>query len=244
MLVSLFPSTLFYILFSIFSIIMSQSSTIVLIGPPGSGKSTQADFLVREMNAAHIDMGLALRKSSELDTPLGRRIADIMNTRMGLVSDDVVEEVLAGALASVLPTQNVVLDGAPRRKSQIALVETVLEKYARRVDAVLSITLSEEESVQRIASRRMCPLCNRSFIAGKDFELGAEMCPSCGTSLERRKDDTESGVRKRFSVFFEDTLPVIEHYRNANRLIEINGSQDPAAISAEIQREVSRLLRA
>lgn len=222
---------------------MSQSFTIVLIGPPGSGKSTQADFLVREMNAAHVDMGLALRKTAELDTPLGRRIADIMNTRMGLVSDDVVEEVLAGALASVSPNQNVVLDGAPRRKSQIALVEEVLEKYRRSVDAVLSIVLSEEESVRRIASRRMCPLCNRSFIAGKDFELGVEICPSCGTSLERRKDDTESGVRKRFAVFFEDTLPVIEYYRNANRLIEINGLQDPASISAEIQRKTSLLLR-
>lgn len=199
---------------------------------------------MREMNAAHMDMGLALRKTAELDTPLGRRIADIMNTRMGLVSDDVVEEVLAGALASVLPTQNVVLDGAPRRKSQIALVEEVLEKYGRRVDAVLSITLPEEVSVQRIASRRMCPLCNRSFIAGKDFELGVEICPSCGTSLERRKDDTESGVRKRFAVFFEDTLPVIEHYRKAHRLIEINGLQDPASISAEIQRNISILLRA
>lgn len=223
-----------------FNFLMKKPFTAILLGPPGSGKSTQADFLVREMDAVHVDVGLALRKTSEMATPLGAKISDIMNRRMGLVPDDIVEEVLSGALASIPPEKNIILDGAPRRATQIPIVEAVLAIFGRRADVAMYVSLSEEESIRRISCRWMCPRCNRPFIAGVDFRKGEELCPSCGTTLSRRKDDTEEGVRKRYQVFLADTIPVVEFYREKGALLEVDGGKDPAAIFEEIRRSLEK----
>lgn len=215
---------------------MNKPFTAILLGPPGSGKSTQADFLVREMDVVHIDVGLALRKTSEMKTPLGTKISEIMNHRMGLVPDDIVEEVLSGALASIPSEKSIIIDGAPRRMTQIEIVESVLKTFERRMEVAISVALSEEESVRRISCRWMCPKCNRSFVEGVDFQKSEELCPSCGTTLMRRKDDTEEGVRKRYQVFVADTLPVIEYYRERGSLLEVDGSKDPEAIFEDIRK--------
>ncbi len=217
---------------------MNKPFTAILLGPPGSGKSTQADFLVREMDAVHVDVGLALRKTSEMDTPLGRKVSDIMNHRMGLVPDDIVEEVLSGALASISSEKPVIIDGAPRRMTQVGIVEAVLGTFERRADAAIYVALSEEESIRRISCRWMCPRCNRSFVSGIDFQKGEERCSVCKTELERRKDDTEDGVRKRYQIFSADTLPVIEYYRKKDALLEVDGAKDPVVIFEEIRRRM------
>lgn len=194
---------------------------------------------MKEMGVAHVDVGLALRKTSEMETPLGRKISDIMNRRMGLVPDDIVEEVLSGAFASIPPEHPVILDGAPRRVTQIGIVEAVLATFGRKTDAAIYVALSEKESVRRISCRWTCPRCNRSFIAGIDFQEDVAECPSCHTALTRRKDDTEEGVRKRYHVFIVDTLPVVEHYRKEKSLIEVDGSKDPIAIFGDIRQRIS-----
>jgi adenylate kinase len=84
----------------------------------------------------------------------------------------------------------------------------------------------------------MCSHCNRSFVAGVDFQKGEEQCSICGAALTRRKDDTEEGVRKRFQVFSADTLPVVEHYRKKGALLEVDGAKDPIAIFEDIRRSI------
>lgn len=217
---------------------MSTLFTAILLGPPGSGKSTQANFLVREAGAVHVDIGLALRKTAEMKTPLGARVSDIMNRRKELVPDDIVEEVLSGALASVPPGRLVIVDGAPRCETQIEIVDAVLKTFERRVNLAIYVALSEEESVRRISRRWMCPQCNRPFIAGVDFQEGTAQCPSCHIPLSRRKDDTEEGVRKRFQVFASNTLPVVECYRKAGTLLEVDGTKDPIALFGDIREHV------
>lgn len=217
---------------------MNQSFTVILLGPPGSGKSTQADFLVKEMNAVHIDIGFFLRKTAESNTVLGRKISEIVNKRMGLVSDDVVEEVLLETLPTVPLEKNIVIDGAPRRMTQIFAVDRALSKINRVVNSLISITLSEEESIRRISCRWICSRCDRSFVADVDFPVGKEVCPVCGGALVRRKDDTEEGVQKRYQIFVADTLPIVEYYREKNMLFEIDGKNDSAVISEEIRRYI------
>lgn len=217
---------------------MNKPFTIILLGPPGSGKSTQADFLVRELNAVHVDIGLALRKTAEMHTPLGERVADIMNRRNELVPDDIVEEVLSGALASVPSEKLVVVDGAPRCSTQIGIIDGILQTFERKVNLAVYVALSQEESVRRISRRWMCPQCNRPFVSGVDFREGNALCPSCHILLSRRKDDTEEGVRKRFQVFALNTLPVVEHYRRTGALLEVDGTKDPIALFGDIREQV------
>ncbi len=217
---------------------MNTLFTAILLGPPGSGKSTQADFLVREMDAVHVDIGLALRKTAEMNTPLGARVADIMNRRKELVPDDIVEEVLSGALASVPPNRLVIVDGAPRCETQIEIIDAILKTFERRVNLAIYVALSEEESVRRISHRWMCSQCNRSFVSGVDFPEGNAFCPSCTLPLSRRKDDTEEGVRKRFQVFSSNTLPVVEHYRKEGTLLEVDGAKDPITIFGDIRKRI------
>ncbi len=217
---------------------MSTAFTAILLGPPGSGKSTQANFLVKELEAVHVDIGLALRKTAEMSTPLGVRISDIMNRRKELVPDDIVEEVLSGALASVSPDRLVIIDGAPRCSAQIGIVDAMLKIFERKVDVAIYVALSEEESVRRISRRWMCPQCNRPFVRGADFQEENAMCPTCRVRLLRRKDDTEEGVRKRFQVFALNTLPVVEHYRKEGNLLEVDGTKDPVMLFGDIRAHV------
>ncbi len=219
---------------------MNKPFTGILLGPPGSGKSTQAGILVRELGFSHIDVGSALRKASGSDTPLGKKIAEIMNRHMGLVSDDVIRAILSDTLFSILDDQSAIIDGAPRCASQMDLIVDVLSEYDRTIGGVIFINLSEEESIRRISNRWMCQHCNQMFVAEVDFLLSEKKCPSCSGTLVRREDDTEEGVRKRFRVFFENTLPVIEEFRLQNVLFEVDGSCDVQFIADRIREYVGR----
>ncbi|QQS21239.1 MAG: nucleoside monophosphate kinase [Candidatus Moraniibacteriota bacterium] len=163
---------------------MNHPRTVILLGPPGSGKSTQASAMVREMDAVHIDIGLALRKTAELPTPLGRKVSEIMNHRMGLVPDDIVEEVLSGALVAIPGEALVVLDGVPRRLEQISLVDSILSVFGRTIGAVISMTLPEEEVLKRIGLRRFCKVCGRPIPPEGPLITA---CPSCGGELLKEK---------------------------------------------------------
>lgn len=221
-----------------FSFLMNTAFTAILLGPPGSGKSTQANFLVQEMNAIHVDIGLALRKTAEMNTPLGARVSDIMNRRKELVPDDIVEEVLSGALASVPSDRLVIIDGAPRCSTQIEIIDAILKTFERKVNIAIYVALSEEESVRRISRRWMCPQCNQPFVSGVDFQEDTAVCPTCKVRLLRRKDDTEEGVQKRFQVFASNTLPVVEHYRKEGKLLEVDGTKDPIALFGDIRERI------
>ncbi len=213
---------------------MEKPTTLILVGPPGSGKSTQAGLLVAQQNAIHVDVGFALRKEAETGSPLGVEISDVMNNRMGLVPDRIVERVLSKALSSVDTRDLVVLDGAPRRAAQVRIIEAVLRAFNRKVDWVVSIVLPERESIERISRRWHCASCKRSLVAGADFSPENPACPNCGSHLSRRLDDTEEGIRKRYQVFLENTAPVVDHYRQRGVLLEVDGLKDSGQIFRDI----------
>jgi adenylate kinase len=195
---------------------------IVLLGFPGSGKSTQAKLLSERLGMAHVDMGGCLRRAAGEDSETGRLINDVIHHRKELVSDEVVREVLDREIGRIPSDRGVVLDGAPRRASQIDEIEGSFRRFGRRLGKVVFLVLTEEESVRRIAGRYACSSCRRSLVLGKDVGDASGGCPVCGAKLEQRPDDTPEGVRQRLRVFARETAPVIGHYRSAGMLVEVD----------------------
>ncbi|MEK7181585.1 MAG: nucleoside monophosphate kinase [Patescibacteria group bacterium] len=215
-----------------------HTSHYILLGPPGSGKSTQAELLKKTFRLTHVDIGSELRAASEKDTELGREINHIINDRKELVPDSIVGKVLESILRDMPEDQGVLIDGAPRRLSQIDEVLDALQLFGREISGVIFIELSEKESVERISRRFLCFGCHRPYILGKDTAIETGTCPVCGGKIGQRKDDTPEGVRKRFQVFHTDTLPVIAHFEEKGLLIRIDGHQTSEEISGEIMRKI------
>ena len=207
-----------------------SSGNYVLLGPPGSGKSTQAELLRKNLGLVHIDIGSELRAAAEEDTPLGREINDTIHLKHSLTSDAIMKAVFENAIKRVPASQGILLDGAPRRASQIDEVEAVLRSFGRSIDKAIFINLSEEQSIERISKRYLCFGCHRPYILDKDTFSQETPCSVCGGKIGQRKDDTVEGVRKRHHIFHSETLPVIEYFANHHLLLRVDGNQVPEKI--------------
>lgn len=212
----------------------SHPDAYILLGPPGSGKSTQADLFGREFGAAHIDMGAALRAAAGERTPFGEALSDIINKRRELVPDGIVRSILENELKRIGPLRPVVIDGAPRRESQIQAVLSAIHGSGRELRKAIFIDLSEAGSVERISKRFSCASCGRKLILGSDLPAAGGPCPFCGGVASQRADDTEDGVRTRYRIFREETMPVISHFKEEGTLLHIPGDQGSDAIFKEI----------
>jgi adenylate kinase len=223
------------------SIDSKKPDAYILLGPPGSGKSTQADLFGREFGAAHIDMGAALRAAAGERTPFGEVLSDIINKRRELVPDGIVRSILENELRKIGPSRVVVIDGAPRRESQVHAVLSAILASGRELRKVVLIDLSEEGSVERISRRYSCGECGRKLILGSDLPSSEGPCPFCAGAVSQRADDTVEGVRKRYGIFLEETLPVIAHFESNGLLLRVPGDRDADAIFGEIMTELGRV---
>jgi adenylate kinase len=212
----------------------------ILLGPPGSGKSTQADIFKREFGAAHIDMGAALRKAASEPTPIGEMLNEIIHKKRELVPDGVVRSVLEGELRKTGPDQSVIIDGAPRREGQIRDTISALVSSGKSLHGAIFIELSEEESVRRISRRFSCSGCGEKLVLGDDLVTGTSSCPKCGGSVSQRADDTPEGVRTRWKIFHDETLPVRAYFEREGKLIQVSGLSDPETIFADIRSKLFR----
>lgn len=208
----------------------------ILLGPPGSGKSTQADFFKERLEVTHIDVGGELRAIAGEASPLGKEVYQTIYVKKELASDEIVKQALGRALAKADPTKGIVLDGAPRRESQIGEVTDILAEYGRSIDGVIFIDLPKEVSIDRISRRFNCEQCGEKFIRGMHPEDHAEPCFKCGGKLVQRKDDTPSGVENRWRIFHEDTEPVIRHFEGQGKLLRVDGTKPAGEIFEQIER--------
>ncbi|MDO8565975.1 MAG: nucleoside monophosphate kinase [Candidatus Moranbacteria bacterium] len=218
---------------------MMTPKNYILLGPPGSGKSTQAELLREVLNLRHIDIGSELRAVAEEDTPFGRALNDIIHRQHMLASDDIMKTVFEQAIRRVPETQGILLDGAPRRSSQIDEVLQVFQSVNRSVSKVIFIDLPEAESISRISKRYLCFGCRRPYILGKDLLTADVACSVCGGKIGQRKDDTTEGVRKRFQIFQSETLPVIEYFEKEGLLLRIDGKREAPAIFQDIREKIN-----
>ncbi len=210
---------------------MSASRRIILLGPPGAGKGTQAKLLAEHLSAKHISTGEMLREEVRQGTELGRKAREYMN-RGRLVPDQLIIEMLQGRLAvgerlrpyqaevDSLSPKGFILDGFPRTLPQAEALADLTS-----IDRALLIQLPEDEVVRRLSARRVCERC------GQNYNLlfhppGVEgLCDACGGRLIRRDDDHPEAIRRRYRVYEAETAPVKEFYRERGLLAEIDGAR-------------------
>lgn len=214
---------------------------IIILGPQGSGKGTQAEKLAKRFDLEHIDMGKFLREVALLDTPLGREINEVINIKKELVSDDILRRALEIKLGDLPREQGVVFDGVPRNLDQAKYFETVLGELGRKIDRVIILNLSEDESVKRVSKRRVCQQCKSVYILGKDIKSENEVCTRCGGKIILRPDDSKEGVIKRLKIFREETMSAIDYFKEKGIVIEINGDQTVEKVFEEILNKLKDL---
>ncbi|GBE16288.1 adenylate kinase [bacterium BMS3Abin15] len=213
---------------------------LVIIGPQGCGKGTQAKLLAEKFNLAHIEMGSSLREQAKEDTPLGKELDEIINKKKELAPDDVIVRVISEQVSRAPAEKGIILDGAPRTISQVEKVAVAFKDNDRKLDKVIFIKLSEAESIERISMRVGCSNCGKNMKIGKDVKGVNDRCPDCGGELNQRKDDTPEGVKKRLDIFNQETVPVVEYYRNQGILLEINGEQDVDGVFKDIASDLEK----
>lgn len=207
---------------------------IIIIGPQGSGKGTQALFLSEKLDAIHIDLGQTLRKLAKEESPLGKELYEIVHVKKELVSDEVIMRILTEEFKKIPSERGIILDGAPRRIDQIEDVEKAFVNSGRTIDKIVFLNVPAEESIERVSKRYSCSKCHKHFALGENLASADDLCTDCKSPVEQRKDDTEEGIKKRLSIFCEQTLPVVEYYRGKGVLIEVDGTKNKKEVFDDI----------
>lgn len=195
---------------------------IVILGPQGSGKGTQAKLLVEKYGFAHIETGEILRKIAQSDHKWGKRIKDMMN-RGVLVSDDILNAILRESLSTAHPN-GYLFDGTPRNYPQYELIKKILASYNEKIDKVAFINIPENETVRRLSSRRTCKDCGLVYNLVTNPPPANGKC-QCGGDLVQREDDFPEAIKKRLEAFNSSTKKVIESAEKDGVLIKIDGEQ-------------------
>jgi len=198
---------------------------LVMLGPPGAGKGTQARRLQEEYGSPQISTGDMLRDAVEADTELGRQAAHAMQNG-GLVSDDVVIGIVAERLRELKRVKGdggFILDGFPRTAAQAKALDTLLAGRGEQLDAVIAITVPRERLIERLAGRLVCRQCGAMYHKKFDPPPPDGRCGRCGGRLYQREDDREISVSHRLEVYARETAPLIDYYRQAGVLREVDG---------------------
>jgi len=211
---------------------------IIILGPQGSGKGTQAELLAKKFDLEHLDMGTLLREVAKEDSELGREVYNIQNITNTLVPGRIVKEVLTSKLVSIPKEKSIVFDGVPRTLEQVEYLNNALEQSEKKIDKVFFINISGAETIDRLSRRRVCEDCKAVLIMGKDVQSESDKCPGCGGKISQRLDDTPEGIKKRLSVYNEETLPVLDYFKSKGILTEINGEQAVEKVSEEIIKNI------
>ena len=191
---------------------------LILLGPPGAGKGTQAEALIKKLGVPQISTGDILRGAVKQGTPVGLKAKSYMDAG-DLVPDDVIIGVVKERLAEPDCENGYVFDGMPRTMAQAE----ALDAQGVRIDVVVSIEVPDEEIVRRLGGRRTCPDCGAIFHIITKAPAAPGICDSCGAALITRKDDDPDTIRNRLQTYHKETEPLKGYYRSQGKLIAVDG---------------------
>lgn len=196
---------------------------LVLVGPPGAGKGTQAQFVAGHLGVPKISTGDIFRLNVSQGTPLGVEAKRYMDAG-DLVPDEVTNDMVRERLAEDDVDEGFLLDGYPRNLGQAHLLEDVLVERGTRLDVVLELVVDDDEVVRRLSGRRTCRSCNKVWHVDFDPPTSEGVCDSCGGELFQRDDDRAETVQHRLEVYYKDTAPIVAHYADLGLLIGIDAT--------------------
>ena len=206
---------------------------LILLGPPGAGKGTHADYLVAHMSYAHLSTGDLLRAAVAKGSDLGKQAQGYMEAGE-LVPDDLVIDLVGERMEQLGREEHFLLDGFPRTTAQAEALSEMLEELSREQPLVMNLAVSDAEVVRRLSGRRMCPDCATINNMHRDgLDIGGK-CPQCGGELYRRSDDQPEAIRNRLKVYEQDSVPLIEYYQKRGQLVTVDAEQGQQQVSAEL----------
>ena len=212
---------------------------IILFGPPGAGKGTQSDNLVKDLNLYKISTGDLLREEVKKKSALGIKIKSILDQGV-LISDDIINDLIENILSNKGYINRLIFDGYPRNFNQVKHLDILIKKYNQKISCVLSLKVNQDVIIKRIIGRQVCSKCGLTF--NEFFNLATEKNHYCDSKfLQKRSDDNDKTARNRFETYTKETLPVLNYYINQKLLYEINGMIDIPSIYKEIRRIIYSL---
>jgi adenylate kinase len=213
---------------------------LILLGPPGAGKGTQAERLTDDFNLPYIATGNILRKAVADETPLGREAKSFMDAG-GLVPDDVITGVILEALDQTDARDGFILDGFPRTVPQADALAAGMKDNERTLTAVILIDVPDEELVRRLSGRRVSVKTNRVYHVEFDPPKHEGRCDVDGSRLVQRDDDKPETVAKRLAVYHEQTEPLIGYYEDLGLLRRFDGTRSPTEVHDHIRATIATL---
>jgi adenylate kinase len=212
---------------------------LILLGPPGAGKGTQAKLLSLQYGIPHISTGDMSRDHKARGTPLGKKVQAIMDAG-GLVTDDITNEMVKDRLSQPDVAPGFVLDGYPRTVGQAQYLDLLLRSLGRAIDKAVSYEVAEEKVIERISGRRSCPKCGAVYHVSSNPPKRSGFCDRDVTPLVQREDDKPENVRKRMQEYATKTEPLKRFYRDRGLVADVDGVGTPEGILAVTRKALGR----
>ena len=212
---------------------------IILLGPPGAGKGTQAENITKTFNLHKISTGDLLRNEILIKSDLGNKIKSIIK-KGSFVSDDIINDLISKVLSNKDYYNRLIFDGYPRNLEQAKNLELLVKKNNQKISCVLSLNVNKDSILKRILGRVICTKCGEIF--NKYFKPADNKKHLCDSKfLEKRSDDNEKTVVKRYQTYLDKTLPILDFYKDLNLLYEIDGEAEIDDISVKISGIIASL---
>jgi adenylate kinase len=214
---------------------------LILLGPPGAGKGTQAVRLAEAFGLQHLSSGDVLRAERKSGTDLGSRVTQYMDSG-ALVPDEIIVEVIIARVLKPTQPKGVLLDGFPRTLAQAEALDVALAKSGKSVDLVVSLVVPDEPIVDRITGRRVCPTCGAVYHVKTLQPKRPGVCDKDGAALIHRTDDTAEVVQQRLAAYHAQTQPLETYYRGKGLMVEVDGTADVESVFKRAAKEISNRL--